>query len=158
MFSTQIYIYDSNNKNIYVSIYKKSSKKCLLLFNKTFSNSQATYQREFYLLFEKSADFSQSERRDWFDFSPPPVGFHSLFKDPSSPLHNKPFIKNGLLEEMEGVNDNASAFMHLNIKTNKQWQKTIFKPSRVIYVRKLSSNFMLMQIRKPENEGTFFRD
>ena len=35
------------------------------------------------------------------------------------PLHNKPFIKKGLLEEMEGVNDNANAFMHLNIKTNK---------------------------------------
>ena len=35
------------------------------------------------------------------------------------PLHNKPFIKKGLLEEMEKVNDNASAFMHLNIKTNK---------------------------------------
>ena len=49
----------------------------------------------------------------------PRIGFHSLFKDPSSPLHNKPFIKNSLLEEMEGVNDNASAFMHLNIKTNE---------------------------------------
>ena len=31
----------------------------------------------------------------------------------------KPFIKNGLLEEMEWVNDNASAFVHLNIKINK---------------------------------------
>ena len=29
-----------------------------------------------------------------------------------SPLHNKPFIKKGLLEENEGVIDNASAFMH----------------------------------------------
>ena len=40
---------------------------------------------------------------------------------PSLPLWEtlKPFIKKGLLEEMEGVNDNTSAFMHLNIKTNK---------------------------------------
>ena len=31
----------------------------------------------------------------------------------------KPFIKKCLLEEMEGVNDNFSAFMHLNMKINK---------------------------------------
>ena len=34
-------------------------------------------------------------------------------------LRNKPFIKKGSLEEMEGVNDNASAFMHLNVKAKK---------------------------------------
>ena len=39
MFFTQIYIYD-NNKNIYMLIYKKSLKKCLRLFHKTFSNCQ----------------------------------------------------------------------------------------------------------------------
>ena len=43
LFFTQIYIYDSNNKNIYMLIYKKDPKKCLRLFNKTFSNVQATY-------------------------------------------------------------------------------------------------------------------
>ena len=43
MFSTQIYIYDSNNKNIYMLIYKKNPKKCLRLFNKTFREVQATY-------------------------------------------------------------------------------------------------------------------
>ena len=43
MFLTQIYIYDNNNKNIYMLIYKKSLKKCLHIFNKTFSNRQATY-------------------------------------------------------------------------------------------------------------------
>ena len=37
----------------------------------------------------------------------------------TSPLHNKPFIKKGSLEEIGGVNNNASAFMHLNIKGNK---------------------------------------
>ena len=44
MFSTQIYFYDNNNKNIYMLIYKKKKKKkCLRLFNKIFSNCQATY-------------------------------------------------------------------------------------------------------------------
>ena len=132
----QIYIYD-NSKNIYILIYKKSLKKCLRLFNKTFSNCQATYQKELYLLFEKSGNFLKSEHRDRFESSPPPVCFHSLFKDPPSPLHNNPFIKKGLLEEIEGVNDNASEFMHLNIKTNNG-KKLFLKPSQVIYVRKLS--------------------
>ena len=31
----------------------------------------------------------------------------------------KPFIKKDFLEEMEGVNDNASAFMHLHVEINK---------------------------------------
>ena len=48
---------------------------------------------------------------------------------PPPPMHPMPppqlwetlklFIKKGLLEEMESVNDNASAFVHLNIKINK---------------------------------------
>ena len=49
----------------------------------------------------------------------PPVCFHSLFKELPLPLHNKSFIKKGSLEEMEGVNNNAKAFIHLNIKANK---------------------------------------
>ena len=82
---TQIYIYDNNNKNIYELIYKKSFKKCLRLFNKTFSNYQANYQKELYLLIEKWGNFSQSEHRDRFYSSPPPVCFHLLFKDPPPP-------------------------------------------------------------------------
>ena len=38
VFYTDICIYDNNNKNIYMFIYKKSLKKCLRHFNKTFSN------------------------------------------------------------------------------------------------------------------------
>ena len=38
---------------------------------------------------------------------------------PPPPHNNKPFFKKGSLEVMEGVSDNASAFMHLNIKANK---------------------------------------
>ena len=63
VFFTQIYIYD-NNKNIFILIYRKSFKKCLRLFNKTFSNCQATYKKELYFLFEKSGNFTQSEHRD----------------------------------------------------------------------------------------------
>ena len=53
---------------------KKLIKKCPCLFNKkaqnrkTFSNFQATYQKELYLLFEKSGIFlSQKEHRDRLD-------------------------------------------------------------------------------------------
>ena len=100
-------------------IYKKSLKKYLRLFKKKFSNCQATYKKELYLLLEKSGNFLPREQRDRFDSSSAPFCFHSLCKDPPSLLHNKPLIKKGLLEEMEGVNDNASVFMHQNIKTNK---------------------------------------
>ena len=43
-----------------------------------------------------------------------------------SPIHNKLFIKKGWLEEIEEVNDNASAFMHLDIKINND-KKLLFK-------------------------------
>ena len=64
------------------------------------------------------------------------------------------------MEEIEGVKDNTSAFMHLNIKINKSinnGKKLLFKPSQVIYIRQKAKflNFMVMQVRKPENEGTF---
>ena len=104
------YIYDNNNENIYMFIYKKKLKKYLHRFNKTFSN---------YHCLKNQAIFSQSEHRYRFNPSPPPVWFDSLFKDLPLPLHNKPFTKKGLLEDMEGFTDNAIAFMHLNIKANK---------------------------------------
>ena len=50
----------------------------------------------------------------------PPLPSTPLFVlDLVLPLHNKSFIKKGLLEEMEGFNDNASAFMYVNIKATK---------------------------------------
>ena len=60
---------------------------------------------------------------------------------------------------MEGVNDNASAFMHLNMKTNEEWPKITFKnkPSQLRQKAK-SLNFIVMQIREPENAGTLFRE
>ena len=39
---------------------------------------------------------------------------------------------------MEGVNDNASAFMHLNVKIING-KKLLFKPSSVIYVRSFTT-------------------
>ena len=99
----------------------KSLKKCLRLFNKTFSNYQATYYKELYLLFEKSGNFFHRVSIET-GVTPPllsPVCVHLLFKDLPVPLNNKHFIKKGSLKEMERVNDNASASMHLNIKANK---------------------------------------
>ena len=60
---------------------------------------------------------------------------------------------------MEGVNDNTSAFMHLNIKQIMA-KKLLFKPSQVIYIRKpvFSTSWYIIQIRKPENESTFFTE
>ena len=55
--------------------------------SKTFSNCQATHQKELYLLIEKSGIlFSQSKHEDRLA-PPPPAYFGSLFKDPPSPLH-----------------------------------------------------------------------
>ena len=101
MFFTQIYIYDNSNKNIYMFIYKKSLRKCLRLFHKTFSNYQETQQKELYLLFEKSGNFSKSQHRDRFDSSPPPVCFHSLLKDPPPPSTTNPGFPTGV-ENMGG--------------------------------------------------------
>ena len=50
-------IYTITTIKIFTCSYiKKSLKKCLRRFNKTFSNYQATYQKELYLLFEKSGN------------------------------------------------------------------------------------------------------
>ena len=49
----------------------------------------------------------------------PPLPLFVFIRSLRIPLHNKPFIKKSSLEEMEGVNGNASAFMHLNIKASK---------------------------------------
>ena len=83
-------------------IYKKSFKKCLRLLHKTFSNCEATYQKELYLLFQKSGNFSQSEHRDRFDSFPPPVCFHLLFKDTPPPSTTNPGFSTGV-ESMGGA-------------------------------------------------------
>ena len=85
---------------------------------KLLATAKQLIRRNFICCLKSQVTF-HSGHRDSFDSSPPPVSFHSLFKVPLSPLHKKAFIKKGLLEQMEGVNDNASAFMHPNIKTNK---------------------------------------
>ena len=105
-----IYIYDNNN-NTYIFMYLKKS---LPLFNKTFSNYQASYQKKLYLLFEKSGNFFHSVSIEIG--LAPPLPLFVFICSLSTLLHNKPFIRKGSLEEMEGANDNASAFMHLNVK------------------------------------------
>ena len=60
---------------------------------------------------------------------------------------------------MEGVHDNASAFMHLNIKASSSWLKLTFKTKLSNLCQKATFlNFMVMQIRKPENESTLFKE
>ena len=79
MFFTQI----TTIKIFTCSYIKKSLKKCLHRFNKTFSN--------YHCLKNQAIFFTEWAWRQ----------------------------TKGSLEEIEGVNDNASAFMHLNIKANK---------------------------------------
>ena len=96
MFFTQIYIYDNNNKNIYMFIYKKKSlRKRLRLFNKTFSNYQATYLKEFYLLFEQSGKFFHRMSIEIGLTPPLPLLFvfiHSL-RIPPPPSTRNPLLK-----------------------------------------------------------------
>ena len=53
------------------------------------------------MLFQKSGNFSKIEQRDRFDSSPPPVCFHSLFKDPPPPSTTNPGFPTGV-ENMGG--------------------------------------------------------
>ena len=78
---------------------------------------------------------------------------------PHSLLHKEPFIKKGSLKEIEGVDDNASAFMHRNVKINEEWPKITIKnkPSHLRQKAKFL-NFIVMQIREPEIAGTLFRE
>ena len=67
------------------------------------------------MLFEKSGNFQGVSIEIGLTPTLPMFVFIHSFRTPL-PLHNKTFVKIGLLEEMKGINDNASAFMHPNIK------------------------------------------
>ena len=76
--------------------------------------------KELYLLLEKSGNFFRRVSIEIGLTPPLPLlAFIRSLRTSFHPLYNKPFIKIGSLKEMEGVNDNASAFMHLNIKAKK---------------------------------------
>ena len=92
---------------------------------------QATYQKELYLLFEKSSNFFDRVNIEIGLTRPPPAPFHSLFKEhhphtQPNPLHppsqwtlyqrkseKHVDVKTKYKEEMELVHDNASVFMDL---------------------------------------------
>ena len=122
---------------MFIYMYKKKVKKniyaCLI---KLLATTKQFIRRNSFCCLKNQAIFFHREHRDRLDSSPPSIHFHLFFKPPS-PFHNKPFIEMRSLEEMEGVNDNASAFMHLNIKANNG-KKILFKRNRVIYDRKLN--------------------
>ena len=98
--NTNMFIYI---KNFYAFLLKLSATTKQLI-----RRSSACYLKNLVIFFRVVIEIG---------LTPPPYLFHLLFKD--APLHNKPFIKKGSLEEMEGVNDNARAFMYLNVKANK---------------------------------------
>ena len=84
MFFTQIYIYDPNNKNIYMLIDKKSSKNVYAFLIKLLATAKQLIRRNSICCLKNQAIFL-SEHSDRFDSSPPPVCFHLLFKDPLPP-------------------------------------------------------------------------
>ena len=84
MFFTQKYIYDNNNKNIYMLIYKKSLKNVYTLLIKVLATAKQLIRRNSICCLKNQAIF-QSEHSDRFDSFPPPVCFHSLFKYPIPP-------------------------------------------------------------------------
>ena len=93
---------------------KKVLKNVYAFFTKLLGTA-----KQLYLLFEKSGNFSQSEHRDRFDSSPPRVCFHLLFKDPPPPSTTNPLSKRVCWKRWkELMIMDASASMHLNIKTN----------------------------------------
>ena len=110
MFFTDIYIY--------IYIYKERERQIYIYREREERERQRDRERQRAIERYIWQFFSQGEHRDRLNPSAPPVCFHLLFKEPL-PLHNKPFIKKRSLKEMKGVNDDASAFMHLNIKANK---------------------------------------
>ena len=74
--------------NVYVFLIKTQLYAGLGPKQKTFSNCQATCQKELCLLFEEKCFTEQTYR---YTSLPPPVCFYSLFNDPL-PLHNKHFL------------------------------------------------------------------
>ena len=121
MFFAQIC--DNNNKKIYILIYIyiyiKVLKNVYVFLIKLLTTAKQLIRRNFACCLKNQAIF----HRVSIEISlTPPLPLFFLIRSlriPRVPLHNKPFIKTCLLEEMEGVNDNASAFMCLNIKANK---------------------------------------
>ena len=116
---TQIYIYDNNNKNIFTCSYiREVLKNVYVFFIKLLATAKQLIRRNSTCCLKNQAIFHRvSIEKGLTPPLPLFVFIHSLRT--SLHLHNKPFIKNSSLEEIEGVKDNASTFMHLNIKTNK---------------------------------------
>ena len=71
------------SKNFYVYLFKIKQLYILdqVQNRKNFSNYQANYQKELYLLFEKSGNFFHRVNKEIGLNPSPPVHFRSLFKD-----------------------------------------------------------------------------
>ena len=98
MFFTQIYIYD-NNKNIYMLIYKN----VYAFFIKLLATAKQLIRRNSICCLKNQGIFHRVSIG--FESSPPPVCFHSLFKDPSPPSSTNPRFHIGV-ENMGGALQN----------------------------------------------------
>ena len=108
------YVYDNNN-NTDMFMYIKKSLRLLIKLSAT---TKQLIRRNSICCLKNQAIFHRVSIEIGLT---PPLHLFVFIRFLRTPctLRNKPFIKKGSLEEMEGVNDNASAFMHLNVKANK---------------------------------------
>ena len=120
---THIYIYTCHNedRNIYMFICKKKFKKLSTPSNKTSATTKQLIRRNSICCLKNQAIcFHRVHTETGLT---PPLSlfvFICCLRIPLPfPLYKEPFIKKVSMQEMEGDNDNASAFMHLDVKANK---------------------------------------
>ena len=103
------YIYDNNN-NTDMFMYIKKSLRLLIKLSAT---TKQLIRRNSICCLKNLAIFFHRVNIEIGLTSP--LSLFVFIRSLRTPLHNKPFIKNSSLEEIEEVNDNASAFIH-NVK------------------------------------------
>ena len=96
-------------------IYEKSFKNVYAFLIKLLATAKQLIRKNSICCLKNQIIFHKGNIEIGLTPTLPLFVFIRSLRTPNPPLP----IKKGLLEEMEGVNDNASAFMHLNIKTNK---------------------------------------
>ena len=119
LFFTQIYIYDNNNKDIFTCWYiKKVLKNVYAFFLKLLATAKQLIRRNSIFCLKNKEIFHRVSIVIGLTPSIPLFVFIRSLRTLLPPSQQTLYEKSSL-EEIEGVNDNASAFMHLNIKINK---------------------------------------
>ena len=117
-FYTDIY-YDTNNKDIFTCSYiKKVLKNVYAFFLKLLATAKQLIRRNSIFCLKNKEIFYRVSIVIGLN---PPIPLFVFIRSLRTPLSppQQTLHKKSSLEEIEGVNDNASAFMHLNIKINK---------------------------------------